>query len=402
MEADDEHVRHSSLCSSLDEIKKEYGRGVFVYFHMLRFVGLGNLVMGLIALAAFLGADSEGIVDDGVATMFLSSYPAASHGAWAATSVLMLLAGIAIGPGYRRYQAFLSKKWTGADREEEIERDDAIIEYDKNGARITISSSSRRCRKYVSVFVFVLVLVAQGVLQWLLHVALADASDNTTAQIIAVVITVLNIVWKTIGKKLTIFEKHETWTSYREWDTGKVFLLKLFNLVILYIVKTVTAQSGNNADECPLKALGYQFFWLIVYDLTLNNMVELAAPLAMTFVYKKLGWTKGKGDNASKPRFDLAEEYVEVLYRQFVVFLGMLVFPLLAMVSAFAFVLEHWLDKARLLYICQKPTKREEPLRGKLVMWLYGLTCLAALASFPNGAAWVLGGYNMEHCGFFM
>lgn len=396
----------------MDEIKKEYGRGVYVYFLMLRFLGFANLLVGLVALVPYIIAEQKGMVLDGIATLFLSSYPKDAFGGWIISSIVMLVVAVLIGPAWKRYQAHVSRRWTGEAREEEVERDDAIIEYDKNGARVSISSSSRRCRKYISLFIFTLVIGVQAFMTWYLHILLADTTDSIVAQVIALSITVANIVWKSVGKKLTIFEKHSTWTEYREWDTGKVFVLKLCNLMILYIVKTVTAQSGIHAQECPLRALGFQFFWLLFYDLTLNNVVELAAPIGTAFVYKKLGWSfkegrfdnkkEGRGDNASKPPFDLAEEYVEVLYRQVMVFLGMLVFPLLALISAFSFILEHWLDKARLVYVCQKPTTREEPLRGKLVLYLYILTVLAAVASFPNGAIWVLSGYNMEHCHFWL
>ena len=79
--------------------------------------------------------------------------------------------------------------------------------------------------------------------------------------------------------------------------------------------------------------------------------------------------------------FDLAEEYVQVLYRQFVVLLGVSVYPTIVVLAAVAYLLEYWLDKARLVYLCKRPEFREEPLSAKLVMAAH--VFLAIAARFP-------------------
>lgn len=396
-----EHQRRSTCCSSLNDIKGEYGRGVYVYFLFLRFLAAANAVMALCALAGFAVASEEHIVSDELATLFLSSYPRSARVVWTITTVIMIGVSFATGPLYRKYQRRVTAKWTGTDREEEIERDDDIVEYDSNHARVTISSASRRNRQVASLFAFACVIGAQGFLTWYLHVLLKDTTDSIVAQVIAVSLTLLNVIWKNVGKALTKFEKHKTWTGYREFDCGKVFVLKLCNVLVLYVVKAVVAADASGEQGCLLRAMGFQFFWLIFYEITLNNVIELGIPFAMLHVSKRLNKAKG-GDNASKPKFDLAEEYVEVLYRQFIIFLGMPVFPLITLLAVVSYALEWWLDKARLVYICQKPSKHEEPLRETLVFAFSLCAALAGLASFPNGSAFVLGGYDMEHCDLFV
>lgn len=102
-------------------------------------------------------------------------------------------------------------------------------------------------------------------------------------------------------------------------------------------------------------------------------------------------------DDASHP----TPPPLQVLYRQFVVLLGMIVFPFLTFIAAGAFVLEYWLDKTRLVYICQKPTFKEEPLRGGLIFFCFVLISLVTIVSYPNGMAFIFAGLNLDQCQFF-
>jgi len=59
--------------------------------------------------------------------------------------------------------------------------------------------------------------------------------------------------------------------AIREWDFGKVFTLKITNVMVLYIVKAATVrQSILEKSFCPLASIGTQFFWLIVSDMTVR------------------------------------------------------------------------------------------------------------------------------------
>ena len=58
----------------------------------------------------------------------------------------------------------------------------------------------------------------------------------------------------------------------REWDCGKLFVLKMLNLIVLYVVKQETARLNILEQSfCPIAAAGTQFFWLIVTDVTVRG-----------------------------------------------------------------------------------------------------------------------------------
>jgi hypothetical protein len=81
-----------------------------------------------------------------------------------------------------------------------------------------------------------------------------------------------------------------------EWDFGKLVFLKLANIFVLYIVKR-SARNNNDRNctlenfetcECPLFGMGYQFFFLMVTDMTVSRVAGLwsarACPLSALHV----------------------------------------------------------------------------------------------------------------------
>ena len=70
-------------------------------------------------------------------------------------------------------------------------------------------------------------------------------------------------------------EKHRRKTRYIEYDIGKVFLMRIANVLGVYLTKFLTEQSVvddeelcEDADEgpdceCPLAPMGQQFFWIV-------------------------------------------------------------------------------------------------------------------------------------------
>lgn len=63
--------------------------------------------------------------------------------------------------------------------------------------------------------------------------------------------------------------------------------------------------------------------------------LEIAFPMLTVRARQTFGWKTGRGDHAQKQQFDLAMEFVELFYRQFVILLGMSVFPL---ITVFGFI----------------------------------------------------------------
>jgi len=98
----------------------------------------------------------------------------------------------------------------------------------------------------------------------------------------------------------------------------------------------------------------------------LNNAMEMLSPVLLYLFKKHRSKRSGHGDMFAKVRgsvrkqwaaagrvtsmvgvrvrcqmdFDLADEYVEVFYRQFIIILGMTVFPAITALGAVAYIIE--------------------------------------------------------------
>ena len=107
--AADEYVYKSGTCSSLDVIKDEYGNGMFVYFHYVKFLTAASSVMALFAALAWAVASLEGLLqpekgeETAIHDFLLSAYPKSSAWAWYFAMVCQILIGFAVGPVYRKY-----------------------------------------------------------------------------------------------------------------------------------------------------------------------------------------------------------------------------------------------------------------------------------------------------------
>ena len=124
----------------------------------------------------------------------------------------------------------------------------------------------------------------------------------------------------------------------------------------------------------------------------------------------------------------MAQEHVQLIYRQFLVVLGAFVFPLITIFAVAASLLEcvplmllpmllpmlmpmldlvmlwrrrvFW-DKLRLVYLCKIPTRKERPLNSHSLFVYHILVFLLALLTFPNGLIWVLREYDLGSCMVF-
>ncbi|CAE7936746.1 unnamed protein product, partial [Symbiodinium sp. KB8] len=223
-----EHVSQARWCGPLDEIKKDYGYGIFMYFRFMQLLLVFNIVLSIPSLVLFAASATDLNPEyDGISRSFLGAYPSDRRWLWYLTSCLVFVGFIAFIFTYRAYHKKHTSNWRGEERTEEIDATlDIIEENDK------LTHSARKRRRIISFIIFCLIVVAQGVVVYFLHLGLANQSDQILATVVAFTVTFLNIVWKKVSRVMTLFEKHRRMTRAKEWDVGKVFYLKITNVLM--------------------------------------------------------------------------------------------------------------------------------------------------------------------------
>eukprot|EP00736_Rhodelphis_marinus_P009286 Rmarinus@m.16535 len=403
-DAEHEHiVKRLPLTCSLDTLEKEFGRGIVYYFYFVRFVLCVNLALALIGVIVWSPQFEKQDRLEWFESFFVAfgSTDDGLYGLWFAGAVVAIIIWFSVGPLYTYYLRRRAEKNVAEDDSEEVEEEELysgttgdIIQENK-----FISRNERLLRFLGSYFVFGACIGLQGLTTWaLLQIAGADSSDFFLATVNVALLFVVNLIWKFWCMHLTEFERHKTWTSYRKHNVFKFFLFKLANMLALYFVQYQYRSSEDEA--CPLNAAGNYFINQMLFDLTVGNLVELLLPHMYMWFYACLGQkTKFGMDEATKQIFDLSEEYLEILYRQFIIYLGSLVVPYLPVLGAFTTSLELLIDRYRLLRLCRKPHRVRSSMKYFLRFFLL-LTGLAALLSYPNGAVWILNGGLYDDCYF--
>ncbi len=83
-----------------------------------------------------------------------------------------------------------------------------------------------------------------------------------------------------------------------------------------------------------------------------------------------------------QPEFELSELYLDLFYKQFIVYLGIAVFPPIALVAFVGDVLSYATQKYRLLRICKRPAMDHTSMKRLVAMCLL-FTAVAAILAFP-------------------
>jgi hypothetical protein len=276
--------------------------------------------------------------------------------------------------------------------------------------------------------------------------------------LVAVVVTIFNAIWTQLCTGLTHIEAHYTWSKFKNHHTLKLFIWKILNVSLMFLgqwlvtrcylksvplwswifnlsnktgvgifaapvapaaptfaipvslVPSVFSPDATPDYEAPVAApteavcvprceipnLGNQFLSLLLTELVLGNIIALAWPY---FGWKLYGCCTRKHTSAESEDgridFDLALNYLDLLYRQFIVYLGTPFVPFLPILGIVLNLVQIPVDRWRLLKWCKTPPYLSGSMKHFLVFFLL-ISALVSIAVFPYGTGWVLSGYTLS------
>ena len=434
-----EHQIVATTCSPIRVIRREFGRGISGYFMFVQYIIAVNVVLAAMAGGVF-GYVYASLPDRASFSMFFTGlYPTDARKPWLATTsaivCLPALAGLLYPLVYRKLMSGTAPELYDMTSTGDMREDLALR---------AVTYAERRRRRLASAIIFTILVAVQAAITYALFAGLRDVSSTYSSLIIAFSNNALNFMQKFISKRLTRMEMHSKVTTHREADTKKLFALKFINVIILYVLKSLladdhpaatlevdlvalacapgtipaggapggngTAPAGGNGTApaggagvcaCPLVSQGWTFFWLLVFDVAFSVAVEPLVGLAIQKYRATTANKRGLSDYDTRLDFDVAEELVSVLYRQFIILLGAPVFPLITAVGVAGYVVEYYLDRAKLINLCKKTIIREESMDQRLIVVCTIIVSLAAAFSFPQGLVFTSMGYGMATCRFF-
>eukprot|EP01080_Neovahlkampfia_damariscottae_P002767 gene2767-4175_t len=342
------------------ELGRKMGNGIMFYFDFMYWICFLNLLLFIIQLVNYLYGTIykydkytfQGFPD----LLFASNYKPEHVWVWRITNIVGLIL-IVIYPFLYGVRLCIGRKKLQA---ESIGSSDVIIYVHKPKYVFC-----RRLTSYsiVALGLFIQLIISFGIT--LLQDFIVGLGRNLNQDdpilkavpylvsigsiCIGLVITITNKIYQGVAIKLNAFEKYSSWKAFRLAYIIKNMLFKSCQLFFVGIAKAI-----GSTHVCPIRLYGYQYLWILIMDLTLWNAVEFFLPIISTVLKKKFK-KQYDSDEDLRDEFDVGEEYLEILYRQLIIYYAMVSFPMASLIGFISAIVEYWLDKFRLVHVSRRP-----------------------------------------------
>lgn len=138
---------------------------------------------------------------------------------------------------------------------------------------------------------------------------------------------------------------------------------------------------------------------IVIHFFKIGNIAEIVYPI----VYRKIAscFTKkkiSKYNDVARPEFEVADEYLELFIRQYIIYIGMTFVPILPILGLISNLLEILVDRYRLMRLTKTPPYLRGSMRHFLVFFMF-ITSLISLLMYPYGTFLTLGSFILsESC----
>ena len=380
------------LFAKLDTIESHYGKGVKSYFTYVNFIIVINFIYvlcGVISWGMFMNENKNKFeFQDFIITNYIKNV---SDKYWFWTNCTVLILCFFSGMFYYIFDKISAKCSTGNEQgymtlghHDTKHLDDYIFDNSAKKTRylISIGLTTFSLTLTISIFAGILLLernlIARfGDVKLFYNISLSVVFNFLTSFIFVL----CNAIWKYMSIKLTDLENNPTWSKYRISQSLKLIIFKLVSAIMLFILISVIL---NPLNDCMDTQYATNFFFIVVIDaFVINFIVEICVPLVGRSIRKCLNC-----DEKEKPEFNISEELQQLFYRQFILNLGFIVFPMLSGVGFVGMLCQYVFDRIKLKYVCSDPHYVDNSF---LLFFVISSVILAflTLIAFPNGFLWM-------------
>ena len=254
-----------------------------------------------------------------------------------------------------------------------------------------------------------------------------DARDLSGSPLVITIIVVavkaaFDAVFETVAAVLTDLERHATYSAQRFHRILKLLLFRIANTQSLFVVR-------HFADvpfyPCLAARTGNQALIMILLDLTVSNIAEIGWSAVSNLGKRGKAGGRGaksassaaglrgseegaaglkKGSSAGEEEeeeeeseIELTDDYVELLYRQYVMLLCLGVFPLVTALSLLCNLLEWPLDKLKFVNMSNPVVRGRFHHSAAYLSFFVFFAAVAGFVHFPTGPLWCV---YFSPCGY--
>eukprot|EP01107_Rhizomastix_libera_P013054 TRINITY_DN3467_c0_g1_i2.p1 TRINITY_DN3467_c0_g1~~TRINITY_DN3467_c0_g1_i2.p1 ORF type:complete len:610 (-),score=121.38 TRINITY_DN3467_c0_g1_i2:44-1873(-) len=423
------------ILASNNQISKKYGSSFVLYFDFMIFIVLTNCIITLLSMAhwvphliidykkdagfeATFGNVSREVTASTVRKqMYLASYTQDSFYPWFISSIVLVLFTFFVGFWYvSRVKNFFRKN-------EETDNEGHFKILDEIPENQAYSAISRILRIGFGYLIFIAMLFISGGLTFGITVLQVNLGNSKLGSVAcAFVVVVIGILWPRIAIKINQMEKHPTWGAFRRHLLFKYLTFKELNIFAMYLSKYIVLNTDSLVfgwdvkefwfdstptkkekifqlyeKKCGLVDMGDQILILMLVDLFISNFVEIFFTPLYNFATKTL-FCKPIPPEDKLGDFELAEEYLELIYRQFILYFSTAYFPVVSLLCLVVNICEIFVDRYRLFRKTKQPPVINGSMKSIILAYLL-LSALFAFLLFPRGVLFTLLGFtNKNNC----
>jgi len=388
---------------SLDEVQERFGIGTRLFFDFQKAITISNFVLAILGLSSWIDHLAHKLTPGfSENDLFVSAYDQSQRSMWLITNILAILVWFFFGPCYFISIRMLVKRNQIDDYDNHFAYGEGLDTIEPN---LPYTPQQRLYRKIASYVIFFVLIIGSSIAVYYIEgLYKIYGNPNEIINIYNFVITgavgIINVIFSKIAYLLTDMEKFTTWGEYRKNALFRLLAFKIINIIAMYAaLQFAFAESGT----CIFEDTGSKFLSLLITDILLFNGLGIVLPLFKSWLVGRIDLLRGKGsDESNKPVFDISQEYLELFYRQFIIYTGMTSFPLVTVIGLIFNLIQYPLDKYRMLRICQTPERIDITMKRFISSWLF-IIAVVALVAWPEGAIYILqlnrnDGPNFECC----
>jgi hypothetical protein len=415
-EARTEHApRTFPMCTSTDVFAERHGgHGVRMYFEFIKYFAFIVFLIGALQAISFgLAVDEShsSFSQDGNGHpfyygFFINEYTGEVKTQWIALNVASFVIAFI---GVPLYYFYVGCRWEeqearlkGQNTEFHLgfgtaPRTDTIVRLTDHGY-IDVSAHYRTfsdlvLRRLVSFLIFAIFLAAQVFVTFYLTQQDDERGNLGISLAVAVFAVILDFLYTVIATLLTEFEKHKFNSAAIRWLALKLMLFRVANIMTVYGARSYTAAEKT----CVYAILAEQFLGLWIVEIILvapGTVIGTMIWHKRYDVYARFFGSIGS-DESNMPAFQLAREYLKMLYLAFLSYAGMTVFPLSVWLGFFAIAAQYWSAKFRLSKLCGRPLVHDTSQRSVVIVGLL-LAAIAGLLTPSAGGAFIMSGFTRD------
>lgn len=215
--------------------------------------------------------------------------------------------------------------------------------------------------------------------------------------LLSLIFVIMEFLWRIACHTLTSLEGHKYLLSHQYSDCLKSYFSRII-IFSIYASATATTSNGGSPTSAATEkydpnngygGLAPQMLSLIVVNTALSPFIDLfVAQIYFRCCYFVCcGQESKSADGNYKAKFNLADEYTQLLFRQYLINQCLLFVPLAPLVGAIGCALEFYTDQYKLLRLSNVPERHGSSFRRIIIAFLC-VNLLAVLFAYPNGYFW--------------